>query len=162
MFSPPVHGNLHVPWHVPLLDFVGNISLSYFSVTAPAPISRRILVVDDEPMVCDSIRRVLAADKHQVQTAACGQEALALFQSGAFDLVILDYEMPDMKGDKLAAAIKALVPTQPILMITAYTESLRHTGSFPLAVDRVLGKPFDVQELRAAARLTALRPRAES
>jgi DNA-binding response OmpR family regulator len=117
---------------------------------------RRILVVDDETLVSDSIRRVLAVDQHEVETVASSQDALAAFQAGKFDLVIIDYEMPIMKGDKLAAAIKALVPQQPIIMITAYGETLRLAGSFPLAVDLVMGKPFDIQEFRdVVRRLTA-------
>src|ERR1043165_9733015 len=57
---------------------------------------RRILVVDDEPMVCDSIRIALAFDQHQVETAASAQEALAAFHVGKFDLIIVDYNMPAM------------------------------------------------------------------
>ncbi len=114
--------------------------------------ARRILVVDDEPLVCDSIRQVLELDQHEVTTATNAQEALATFQTAKFDVVILDYEMPVMKGDKLAAAIKALAPRQPIILITAYAESLRFAGTFPLAVDLALSKPFDLQELRKAVR----------
>ena len=55
-----------------------------------------------------------------------------------------------LKGDKLAARIKALDPKQPIIMVTAYGESLCAAGDFPLAVDLVIGKPFDSKELRAA------------
>ena len=60
--------------------------------------------------------------------------------------------MPDMKGDKLAAAIKAMAPERPILLITAYAEKLRASGEFPLAVDLMLSKPFDLQEFRTAVR----------
>ncbi len=77
------------------------------------------------------------------------------FQTGKFDLVIIDYEMPVMKGDKLAAAMKALAPQQPILMITGYSEALRLEGSFPLPVDLEIGKPFAVQEFREAVRQLA-------
>jgi two-component system response regulator HydG len=113
---------------------------------------RRILVVDDESLVCDSIRRILALDQHSVETVPNAQEALSAFQPGKFHLIIIDYEMPDTKGDKLAAAIKAQDPRQPILMITAYAETLRLAGSFPLSVDLVLSKPFDIREFRDAVR----------
>jgi CheY-like chemotaxis protein len=124
-------------------------------MTTPRNTARRILVVDDEEAVCDSIRRLLALDQHEVESATSSNGALAAFQTGKFDLVILDYEMPGMKGDKLAAAIKAKAPQQPILMITAHGESLRHSGDFPLAVDLVLSKPFGLQELREAVRQVA-------
>ncbi len=110
--------------------------------------SRRILIVDDEEMVCNTLKMVLSLDRHEVTTATSGQEGLALFQSGQFDLVITDYRMPDLKGDQLAAAIRGLKPNQRILMITAYGESLLLSGDSPLAVDRVLSKPFELQELR--------------
>jgi CheY-like chemotaxis protein len=121
-------------------------------VTAPAETARRILVVDDESLVCDSIRRILALDQHSVEIAASAQDALAAFQPGKFDLVILDYEMPSIKGDKLAAAIKAQDPHQPVMMITAYAETLRLAGTFPLAVDLVMNKPFDLHEFRDTVR----------
>lgn len=77
------------------------------------------------------------------------------FQRGKFDLIIVDYAMPDMKGDKLAAAIKPLAPQQPIIMIAAYGEALRFAGNFPLAVDLVINKPFAVPEFREAVRQIA-------
>lgn len=108
----------------------------------------RILVVDDEAMVCDSIRRILALAKYEVETAANTEDALAAFEPGKFQLIIIDYEMPDTKGDKLAAAIKAQAPQQPVMMITAYAEALRLAGMFPLSVDVVLSKPFDITDFR--------------
>ncbi len=124
----------------------------------PGIAGRRILVVDDEPMVCDSLRRMLAADGHRVETAASGQAALALFQKSRFDLIIVDYEVPGMNGDELAAAIKALAPHQPVLMITAYPETLAASGNPLVGVDLVLSKPFDLQELRRAVARLQTRP----
>ncbi len=115
----------------------------------------RVLVVDDEPIVSDSISRVLALDHYEVETVASGQDALDALQRSRFDVVIVDYEMPGMKGDKLAAAIKAVDPQQRIIMITAYGEALRYAGNFPLPVDLVLPKPFGSQEFREAVRQLA-------
>jgi len=115
----------------------------------------RILVVDNEPLVCDSVRRVLALDQHMVEEVTSAQDALVAFEPGKFDLIIIDYEMPDTKGDKLAAAIKALAPEQPILMITAYAETLRLAGLFPLSVDLVMSKPFEIREFRETVRQMA-------
>jgi CheY-like chemotaxis protein len=118
--------------------------------------ARRILVVDDEEMVGDTIRMVLSLDHHEVETVTASRDALSVFEPGKFDLIITDYEMPVMKGDKLAAAMKALAPPQPILMITAYGQHLRQSRDLPLVVDLVMSKPFDVQKLRDAVRqLTA-------
>ena len=107
-------------------------------------------MVDDDPLVCDSIRRMLAVDGHVVETASSGEAALELFQKAKFDLIIVDYKMPGMNGDELAAAIKALDPHQPIVMVTAHPETLASSGNPLVGVDLVISKPFDLQELRSA------------
>jgi CheY-like chemotaxis protein len=124
-------------------------------VATPENMARRVLVVDDDPTVADSISRVLLMDRFEVETVTSGQEALDAFQPGKFDLIIVDYDMPVMKGDKLAAAIKTIVPQQPIMMLTAYGEELRFQGNFPLAVDQVISKPFALQDFREAVRRLA-------
>ena len=91
---------------------------------------------------------MLLFDGHRVETAANRPEALALFQKGNFDLTMLDYEMPKMKGDQLAAAIKSIAPSQPIVMFTGYAEAVRVAPDGNVVVDLILGKPFDLEELR--------------
>ena len=113
---------------------------------------KRILVVDDEPLVNDAIRLMLAVDGHEVVTAGDAKEALALFEPGKFDLVLTDYAMPEMKGDELAVAIKARAPGQPVVMITAYAEMLKESNTPLDAVDGVVSKPFRFDDLRAAVR----------
>lgn len=129
-------------------------------MAVPGIATRRILVVDDEALVCDSIRRMLVVDGHEVETAASGEAGLALFGKHRFDLVIVDYELPLMNGDKVAVAIKALDPNQPIVLITAYAEVLQ-SAAIPLpGVDLVMSKPFDVKQLcQAVTRLLAKRVR---
>jgi CheY-like chemotaxis protein len=119
-------------------------------MAAPGKQPKRILVVDDEPFVCDAVKMMLAFDGHEVQTAYGGKEALALFEKSRFDLVITDYAMPVMKGDELAVAIKARAPTQPIVMITAYAEMLESSGTPLPGVDIVISKPFLLENLRQA------------
>ena len=111
---------------------------------------RRILVVDDEPFVCDAVKMMLNFDGHVVETANNGKDALALFEEGKFDLVITDYAMPQMKGDELAAAIKARAPKQPVVMITAYAEMLQASNNPLTGVDSIISKPFLLENLRAA------------
>src|SRR6266853_6091381 len=102
---------------------------------------RRILVVDDDPLVCDSITRLLEVDGHHVETAASGETALVLFEKGDFDLILTDYKMPGMNGDVLAAAIKALDPNQAIGMFTGYTEAMQSLDRPLPGVDLVSSKP---------------------
>lgn len=115
-----------------------------------ANFGRRILVVDDEPAVSDAIRMMLEFDGHIVQTAGSAQEALALFERGDFDLVITDYAMPEMKGDKLALAVKQLRPHVPVLMVTAHTDVLQASGNPLRGVDLLVSKPFMLEDLREA------------
>ncbi|MGO8743821.1 MAG: response regulator [Limisphaerales bacterium] len=111
---------------------------------------RRILVVDDEPAVCDAIKMMLQFDGHEVQTANGSKEALALLEQGKFDLVTVDYAMVGMKGDELAAVIKQRLPHQPIIMISAYAEMLKSSGNPLTGVDFMISKPFLLADLREA------------
>jgi CheY-like chemotaxis protein len=111
---------------------------------------KRILVVDDEPFVCDAVKMMLAFDGHDVVTANDATEALAIFDKNRFDLVITDFAMPGMKGDELAATIKARAPGQPIVMITAYAEMLQSSGKQLPGVDFLVSKPFLLEHLREA------------
>jgi CheY-like chemotaxis protein len=108
---------------------------------------KRILLADDQQGVREAIRFLLLVDQHTVTEAPNGKEALELFAEGRFDLVITDYAMPVMSGNELALKIKQIAPSQPILMITAYSEEL---GKADNPVDAVLNKPFSFAELRRA------------
>ena len=120
------------------------------TMKAPAFPQRRILVVDDEPFVCDAVKMMLNFDGHEVDIAANGKDALAMFEQGKYDLVITDFAMPAMKGDELAAAIKARAPQQPVVLITAYAEMLQSSGNTLPGVDFVISKPFLLENLREA------------
>ena len=111
---------------------------------------KRILVVDDEPFVCDAVKMMLAFDGHDVVTANDAKEALEIFDKDKFDVVITDFAMPGMKGDELAAAIKAKAPQQPVVMITAYAEMLQSSGKKLTGVDFLVSKPFLLEHLREA------------
>jgi CheY-like chemotaxis protein len=117
---------------------------------------KHILVVDDEPIVCDAVKMMLEFDGHKIETANGAEEALRLFEKSPFDVVITDYSMPGMKGNELAARLKALRPGQPVVMITAYAEMLAVEQTPLDAVDHLISKPFLLEDLRAAiAKVTA-------
>ena len=106
----------------------------------------RILVVDDEPSVGNTVKMLLKFDGHEVEATHSSKEALSMFQSGRFDLVFTDFTMPEMNGHQLAAAIKAGAPDQPVVMITAHGGTLTPSPH----VDFVIGKPFRLEHLREA------------
>ena len=118
-------------------------------MTADTKPPKRILIVDDQPMVADSLKLVLKHDGYEVHIAKNGPEALALCGSNKFDLIFADFEMPGMKGTELAATIKARDPRQPIIMVTAYSDLALHLDPSP-QVDLIIGKPWSVDDLRTA------------
>jgi CheY-like chemotaxis protein len=129
-------------------------------MTATGIPQRKILVVDDEPFVCDAVKMMLSFDGHLVETASDAKQALDLLQKGRFDLVITDYAMPSMKGDELAAQIKSRTPGQPVVMITAYAEMLQSSGNPLKGVDFIISKPFLLENLREAiAKVTPNSPK---
>jgi CheY-like chemotaxis protein len=112
---------------------------------------RRILVVDDGPEVARAIRMALAVGVgYEVEIAENGETALARYKTAKYDLVITDLKMPKIDGLELAAAIKKLSPSQPIILITAYAESLKGDHERLANVDFVLEKPFSLQQLQDA------------
>ncbi len=110
---------------------------------------RHILVVDDEPLVRQTVQMLLKGEGHLVDEADSGDEALAVFEPGKFDLVFTDYFMPVMKGDELAAAIKKRSPSQPVVMLTAYPEKLQSSDCPLGGIDSFICKPFELETLRA-------------
>jgi CheY-like chemotaxis protein len=137
---------------------VVTMGTGFTPMTTPGFPQRHILVVDDEPLVCDAVKMMLDFDGHVVQTATNGKDALALLSATAFDLVITDFEMPGMRGDELAAAIKARSPSQPVVMITAYAEMLQASGNPLTGVDHIISKPFLLENLREAIAKVAPAP----
>lgn len=118
-------------------------------------LNKRILLVDDEPSVRQALRLLLALDQHTVTEAGNGKEACRLFTPGSFDVVITDYNMPEMRGDELTRTIKCLVPSQPVIMISAYAPQVWSPEN---PVDALLPKPFTLEQLRQTmAALLAMR-----
>jgi CheY-like chemotaxis protein len=105
-----------------------------------------ILVVDDEQMVLEAVKMSLEFYGYEVTACSTGKEAFELFKEGNFDAVVTDYKMPEMKGDELAAKIKEIRPTCPVIMVTAHAEMLNESILKHMAF--VLPKPFEPQKLR--------------
>ena len=108
------------------------------------PLQKRILVVDDEPLVCQSVKMVLACDGHTAITAASGMEALCKLSDATFDLMFTDFTMPGMKGDQLACAAKERSPL-PVILLTGFPPKCK-----PDKIDLVVLKPFSPEDLRNA------------
>ncbi|HUR44557.1 MAG TPA: response regulator [Candidatus Saccharimonadales bacterium] len=104
-----------------------------------------ILVIDDDPMVRESMSLALEDHQYRVTTASNGEEALAQLDAAKFDLVFTDYFMPEIRGDELARIIKQRHPTTIIVMLTSLAPpGLKGT------VDMVMVKPCSMASLRAS------------
>jgi CheY-like chemotaxis protein len=114
--------------------------LSPRRVKKPQP---KILVVDDEALIRESIKITLRGQGYELHSASNGEEALAKCLATEFDLVLTDYSMPGMKGQELAETLKKHTNTKLVLMLTAAPP----TEPQPW-VDHLLLKPFNPQMFR--------------
>jgi signal transduction histidine kinase/ActR/RegA family two-component response regulator len=120
---------------------------------APRPLS--ILIVDDDPLVLESLSATLGSDGHKVTAADGGQAGVDIFteahgRGAKFDVVITDLGMPHIDGRRVAAAIKAIAPATPVILLTGWGQRLVDDGDIPAHVDHVLNKPPKLRDLRAA------------
>ncbi|HEY0536432.1 MAG TPA: response regulator transcription factor [Actinoplanes sp.] len=119
----------------------------------------RVLVVDDDAAVRDSLARTLRFEGHEVQAAADGREALAAVAAREPDAVILDVSMPVLDGLQTCQQLRAGGVTVPVLMLTARDSVGDRVAGLDAGADDYLVKPFALQELQA--RLRALLRRSQ-
>src|SRR5579884_3913206 len=115
------------------------------------PQEKHVLVVDDEPDIQHFMRRNLELRGFKVSLAGNGLEALAFFEKGNFELVILDIMMPGMDGLEVCRRIRQR-STVPIIMLTALGEEADKIAALDQGADDYLTKPFGVGELLARVR----------
>jgi signal transduction histidine kinase/CheY-like chemotaxis protein len=119
---------------------------------APAP-PMRLLVVDDDPFVLESMRAVLELDGHMITLASGGQEGIDAFQTaldGAlpFEAIITDLGMPHIDGLQVARAIKQRAAEMPIILLTGWGRRMKTDDERAAHVDFFLSKPPQLEELR--------------
>jgi CheY-like chemotaxis protein len=112
--------------------------------TARASHALRLLVVDDEPAVRQSLAALLRQSGHQVHVAPDGEAALALAMQATFDAVLTDLSMPGLSGAGLAKAIKTRFPRLPVVLLTGWIDEHDIDRG---AVDRILIKPISLAAL---------------
>ena len=109
---------------------------------------RRILVVDDEPMVREVVTRYLQRENFAVDTATDGREALVVFGASRPDLVILDVMLPEMDGLGVLERLRARGDV-PVILLTARTEEDDRVVGLELGADDYVINPFSPRELVA-------------
>ena len=121
----------------------------------------KILVVDDEELLVKGIRFNLQNDGYEVITGSDGVQAVALAQSQAPDLIILDVMMPQMDGLTACSKIRAF-SNVPIILLTAKAEDMDKLMGFDNGADDYLTKPFNILELKARIRALLRRSGADA
>lgn len=113
--------------------------------------SKRLLVVDDEPNLLRAVAACLKAENYEVSTARSGYEALMQLAESVPDLIISDIRMPGMDGYKLARQLRGSPRTAlvPIVFLTAKDETADRIEGFRAGIDAYLTKPFEPDELIA-------------
>ena len=110
-----------------------------------------VLVVDDEALIRWSLAEMLGERGYVVTEAGDGRTAIAAIRDAAepFDVVLLDYRLPDSADLRLLETMRRLAPASQVIMITAHNSPELAQGAAALGAYRVINKPFEVESLAA-------------
>jgi DNA-binding NtrC family response regulator len=111
----------------------------------------RVLVVDDEALIRWSLTEMLGDRGYVVTEASNARMALAAIQQAQepFDVVLLDYRLPDSGDLRLLQTVRHIAPTSQVIMITAHNSPEVEQGAAALGAYCVISKPFEVESLAA-------------
>lgn len=124
--------------------------------------ARKILLVDDEPLILKGLKYSLEQDGYLTDSAMDGEEALAKFFAGEYDLILLDVMLPGLDGFALLRRLRSTGSRLPVLMLTARGELSDRVRGLDQGADYYLTKPFQTPELLACVRLLLRRSNGES
>ena len=110
----------------------------------------RILTVDDEPVVCESIRRVLTEEGYDVAVATSARDGMAILRKQPIDLLLLDIRMPDMDGIEFLRQARAISPETEVIMITGFATIQTAVDAVKLGATDYLQKPVSPDRLVVA------------
>jgi len=111
---------------------------------------REILVIDDEPVVCNSLRRILSRRGHHVEQALVSEEGLQKISAKKYDLVLLDLRMPGQDGLEVLSAIKQRWPETKVIIVTGYASIESAIEATRRGASHYLPKPFTPEEVTRA------------
>jgi CheY-like chemotaxis protein len=118
------------------------------------PVGLRLLLVDDDPQLLNSLRDALQLDGHHITTASDGSSGIDSFRHALADqpfaAVITDLGMPRVDGRAVAKAVKEMSPGTPVILLTGWGQRPGAGKEILPHIDRVVGKPPKLRDLRAA------------
>lgn len=112
----------------------------------------RLLVVEDERRLADTLADILQSQKYLVDVCYDGESGLDNAMSGIYDAIIMDVMMPKMNGFDVVRSMRSQGNATPVLMLTARTETMDKVTGLDCGADYYLTKPFDIDELLACLR----------
>lgn len=118
----------------------------------------RVLIVDDDPILCDSLKSTLTHESYAVDTAADGDRAASLACANDYDVMILDYNLPKKNGELVCADIRNHGRRVPILVLSVIDEVDLKVNLLNRGADDYLTKPFSTAELLARLKALTRRP----
>ena len=138
-------------------------TLAISSATPPVQIEtgQRILIIDDEAAIRESLETLLSLEGYLVETATNGEEGVDQIQQNIFDLVLLDLALPGKNGLEILQVIRELQPVLPVIMITAYGKVDNIVDAMRLGAQNFVQKPWDNDKLLADIRSAIGRYHAE-
>lgn len=118
--------------------------------TGDASAPCRVLVVDDEPMVREQLRRTLTLRGYNVTEADSARSGLAVLQDEAFDVVLMDIIMPGMSGTEAISELRSRGCETPVIFVSGYFDTEHQKGLEQLSFQGFLRKPYSISDLLAA------------
>ena len=108
---------------------------------------RKVLIVDDERMICDTLGLILSRRGIEIDTALSGQNAIRQIKKSDYNLIILDFSLPDIDGLNVLTQLKHITPDTPVIFMTGYGSETVSIKAFKLGVSDYFIKPFNPKEL---------------
>src|ERR1700681_4731965 len=104
--------------------------------------SSRLLIVDDEAVIRDGLKRILEGESFVVETCSSGYSAIEIMQQREFDLIITDLKMPGMSGIEVLKSVRILQPGIPVILITGYASIDTAVEAMKNGASDYISKPF--------------------
>jgi two-component system, OmpR family, response regulator len=134
------------------IGFAAASSAFMRSISRPERTALRILVVEDDPLLAESLIRALQQQGYGVGHARRGHDADAMLRGHRFDLLLLDIGLPDVDGFEVLRRLRARCDETPVLVVTAREAVDERVHGLDLGADDYLTKPFSLSELEARVR----------
>jgi DNA-binding NtrC family response regulator len=125
-------------------------------VSEPVP---RVLVVDDEEMICQQLERLYRQSGYEVEVAYSAEEALGIFERGEIDLVVTDIRLPGLSGVEFTGRVQERAPDVPVIVVTGHADIETAVEVLKLGASDYIVKPFSATAIQESTRVVLERAR---